>query len=56
MAPVLGRSFMLDFLRRAVGRFRRVRASVVGHALEGDEIDACRALAAKLGCDELRVR
>jgi TatD DNase family protein len=47
---------MLDFLHRAVGRFREVRASVVGHALEEDEIDASRALAAKLGCDELRVR
>jgi TatD DNase family protein len=48
---------MLDFLRRAAaGRFGRVQASVVGHVLDGDEIDACRELAASLGCDELRVR
>jgi TatD DNase family protein len=47
---------MLDFLRRAAGRFGRVQASVVGHVLDGEEIDACRDLAASLGCDELRVR
>ncbi len=47
---------MLDFLSGAAGRFECVQASVVGHVLDRDEIDACRELAASLGCDELRVR
>lgn len=47
---------MLDFLRRAVGRFGRVQASVVGHVLDVDEIGACRDFAASLGCGDLRVR
>ena len=47
---------MIDFLRRAVGRFDQVQASVVGHVLDADEIDECRKLAVSLGCDTLRVR
>jgi hypothetical protein len=47
---------VLDFIRRSAGKFECVQASVVGHVLEADEIEACRDLAASLGSDRLRVR
>lgn len=46
----------LDFLARSVGRFRRVQASVVGAALESEEIEASRALALSLQVERFRVR
>jgi len=46
----------VDFLSRSVGSFEGVQASVVGHVLDAEEIEACRALAASLGCDRLRTR
>lgn len=47
---------MMEFLARSIGQFDEVQASVVGHVLEMDEIDACRDLAESLGCHHLRVR
>ncbi|MEN8152098.1 MAG: TatD family nuclease-associated radical SAM protein [Planctomycetota bacterium] len=45
-----------DFLAGAVGRFDDVTASVVGHALDLDEVEAAEALAESLGGRRFRVR
>lgn len=45
-----------EFLKGAAGRFSDVTASVVGHALELDEVDAAEELAESLGCRRFRVR
>lgn len=47
---------MIDFLHRAPSHIAEVQASVVGHTLEPDEIDQCRALTAELAGATLRVR
>jgi TatD DNase family protein len=47
---------MIDFLHRAPSFIGEVQASVVGHVLDHDEIEACRQLAADLAGAELRVR
>jgi TatD DNase family protein len=46
---------MLDFLTRAPRYIDQVQASVVGHALDAQEISACQDLAEELGCG-FRVR
>ena len=46
----------LDFLARAPEHFGEVAASVVGHVLTAEEIEATEALAASLGCRRFRVR
>jgi TatD DNase family protein len=47
---------MLDFLARAPGHIDEVYASVVGHTLDGAEIEQCRELAAKVAGAPLLVR
>lgn len=47
---------MIDFLTRSSGWFGEVHATVVAHVLDDDEIDACEALATRLGCHEFRLR
>jgi len=47
---------MLDFLARAPRHIIGVQASVVGHALDADEIADCRELAAETAGAPLRVR
>lgn len=47
---------MLDFLKRSPSSFDEVHATVVAHALEDDEVDACEELAYRLGCHEFRQR
>jgi TatD DNase family protein len=47
---------MLDFLSRAPAHFKSVQASVVGSALQSDEIESCRRLAHSLGITQFRVR
>lgn len=47
---------MIDFLERAPKSFDEVHATVVAHVLDDDEIDACEALANRLGCHEFRLR
>jgi len=47
---------MLDFLTSAPGHIHEVQASVVGHTLNPDEIERCRAIAEELAGATLRVR
>jgi TatD DNase family protein len=47
---------MLDFLARAPAYFEHVQASVVGFALDMNEIEQCRSLAHSLGVRQFRVR
>jgi TatD DNase family protein len=47
---------MIDFLTRSPRFITEVQASVVGHVLESEEIEACRRLATDLAGAELRVR
>jgi len=47
---------MLDFLFRSPAYFKKVQASVVGFALNREEIDQCRSLARSLGVKQFRVR
>ncbi len=47
---------MLDFLRRSPDHIDDVQASVVGHTLSDEEIEASRGLAAELAGAPLRVR
>jgi TatD DNase family protein len=46
----------VDFLARTSEAFEDVTASVVGHALDHDEIGAKEELATSLGCPWFRVR
>jgi TatD DNase family protein len=47
---------MIDFLARAPQYFKETQASVVGHALTEDEVNASRLLASSLGIAKFRVR
>jgi TatD DNase family protein len=47
---------VLDCVERAASKMREVRASVVGHVLSAEEIEACRSLALSLGVAGFRVR
>jgi TatD DNase family protein len=47
---------MLDFLGRAPDHIAQVQASVVGHTLDGAEIEGCRKLAHRIAGAPLRVR
>jgi len=55
-SPELFWEAMLDFLSRAPDHVGEVQASVVGHTLDGAEIESCRELAARLAGAPLRVR
>ncbi len=46
----------LDFLAGASNRCKDVTASVVGHVLDFDEVEAAEKLAESLGCRRFRVR